>query len=232
MNSRFFSTFDLTAERNSDFVPDLRLVLKMGDEQLRELLDALPKLMLARHEWEKSSAANDFASSHGLDRSDSERALVVTRFLCNKLRDPDFAEDTPTLWGEDLSASDLLAADEIPRFVQLVSALKEIVVPAVGLELERRECASGYLPFFSAMGITVELRGMFKHKFKLGCSASEYQPELADVVPVVSVAIGVDEENRPPFTFQMDERAVDEMIGYLEVAKRQIQELKRSRALP
>jgi hypothetical protein len=229
MESRLFSRFDVNREENKQFKDDLILFLGLA-RQVRDIVltnSAQLRLLVLESEGEELIRKTEETTQQ--PATIAARLLNMGGFFLEQLWDSEIRkEDTPEKWANDLSSLQVLTTDyQREAFLGSARFLLDEVFP--GYEGRKKEIAfaAGVLPSFKSIGTTVELRAVIAPKFRFGMKPDEYAPQVASVVPIVSISIGVDVGMPERFHFQASERELKLLLAQLEAAKRDLEELKK-----
>lgn len=159
----------------------------------------------------------------------SERAPVDNffgAFLLQILHYSDDYEEFKRLFVQPIQEYD--AKEEIKkRAIDLINSLNYIE------EFFKRKRLESYKQraniFFSSISFTCDLRARFKTDYKYdSISIDEYSPEIVDLVPLATIEFVLGGEFQPlRFSFQADDKELDEIISNLLAAQKDLRKLNK-----
>jgi hypothetical protein len=145
--------------------------------------------------------------------------MSVMRFFLEGLSNPQVPPNDYQSWVTDLRALDVLDDSTELVFTKVIDYIRQEILPCLDPEIKRRRAAGGVLPVLASSGATVELRAVRKERYRFGMPLLKYQSEILDVVPIVSIQIGVDFGHVKNIFFQAEEQELDYLIDMLTSAK-------------
>jgi|GEM_PF-5417846 len=223
MKSRMFNKFDPNSKKNEQFLIDLKRLLSSSDGLLNEILDKVSDLYVVRTSSQRESIVDGISANTGKSKVEINYIVYILEFFIkNRLEDEN--SDTADDWLEDLKSLGVIELDEEEEFLRIAKVLIDDVVPKIEKDVKRQKFTTGLLPVLENIGATVEMRAVNENKFKVGQDLNNYVPRVSDIVPLVSLHIGLDTEEN--FYFQVSEEALDLMIDSLGAAKKDLSALK------
>lgn len=234
--SRLFSSFDPSDSDNAQFTKDLRALLDLTDEQAKALLEQFPAFRLARTPNRERQILDELEDLTKLSRLELSQSLNILTFFLDRLLADDVKEETTdtTLkhWVHDLATLNLISRGQQEVLLCRLIPIAQEIAPKFASEIARRQFAGGVLPTLRGCGTTVELRGVLKRPYKWGLEGSQvqYEPEVTDLVGIVSIKLRVDEGEPSSFYFQVEEPELDLLIGSLTAAKKDLAALREFKA--
>ncbi|MEM9462651.1 MAG: hypothetical protein AAGF11_51360 [Myxococcota bacterium] len=216
--SALFSQFDLSEDENREFEPDLRRLLELDAHVREKLLERLPRWFVLRI---GDALAREFAEQFGVPQSTVLGTLRCYDFFVRNLLH-DNNDDTIEQWVTDLTAMLGLHKEESEQLRSALAPLGTLPLEEVAGQLARRQ--PGVLPEFDAIETTVELRAVFGRSFILGERLSSYEPEVRDLVPIVSMAMSTDTQEHLRVQLHVDDLRL--VVDKLQAALREAEALE------
>jgi hypothetical protein len=220
MKSKLFNRFDPKDVGDNRFAEDLAMLLSLTPEQWNSIVSALTPLLECRTSAERRPIVEKLEAATGLARTVLQRITNQAGFFLSALHHEDTRDEDSRSWACDLTEMELLTSDATERFALFIDCLRDQALSQIEAIQRKREAEAGVLPAFTGASTTVELRGVFKKDYKWGKDLDAFIPEIADVVPVVSVAISVDSGATKRFTFQATPAELEYLIKELQAAKK------------
>ena len=227
MRSRLFKAVFEDPESSSakTFTRHLNELLSLDKEMLSKCIEALPKLLRPRTEFQTRQMIDGIVDSREVDRQLIEHSLAVLKFFIDALLSDDVPKDDHQGWAGDLVDLGVIAGTNRSVFQAVIDALAN-----KRMELrtqDRQESAtSGVIPRFKRAGITVEARAIINERYHWGTPIDEYRPDVIGITYVASAHIGVDEGFPEDFYFQLDETDIEDLIASLTAARKEILALR------
>ncbi|MCH7960103.1 MAG: hypothetical protein IID08_08230 [Candidatus Hydrogenedentes bacterium] len=232
LRSRFLTGIsdNLESEGTKKLKRHMRDLLTGLDDPTRDkCLAILGEMREMRTERQKDVLIDSIVSEDAAQRARVENSLSVLRFFMRALLHEDTPAGDDQLWADDLETLGWLDQKSRPVFETLLKKLTGEYLPALRVQDRRRKTEAGVLPNFKSLGITVEARAVRMDRFRWGMPLEgdgEYHPEIIGTAMIASVHVGVDEGFPEDFYFQMDETNIDNFVGSLLAAKKEMLALR------
>lgn len=228
MKSRLFTTIfdDSEAENAKTFARHLADLMSLKPDARTVCLETYEELRLKRTRSQRKPVLEALIPKCKADRHVVEHAILIIDFFVDALLTDELPDTDPTIWFDDLLFAGWIKTDAKSEFDRMIEYLRTTVTPQLKPVLTRRRAAGGVLPVLTGGGFTTEIRSVRKEYYRFGTPAREYQPEVVDVTPVISIQLAVDEGNPSDFFFQAEEDDLDFLIDLLQAAKKDLTALK------
>lgn len=227
MRSRLFRALfeDPASDNAKTFQRHLRELLALSDAGRLKCIEALPTVLSPTTDFQTRSLCEKLAGDTSTDPQTIEHSLSVLAFFVKALLSDAVPPDDHVHWIDDLNNLDGLTQAERTAFG---STIKTLADQRDTWRVQDRQglATSGVTPRFKSMGVTVEARAVRRDKYRWGTPIEHYEPQILGVAYVASVAIGFSEGMPDEVYFQMDESDIDNMIGSLLAAKKELQALR------
>jgi len=161
---------------------DLAALFKISAEARQALIESLPP-QVARDPRNESEFAHVVPTASMEEPSVLEGAWRALLRFQEQLQRPDNHDDVDA-WLSDLGPTLRGFKIDSQTFVSTLNGLMRAML--------RTAYAAGVLPVLNAFAATVELRAVQGLTYQSGQDIDSYVPDLVDLVPIVSLAIGVD----------------------------------------
>ncbi len=232
MKSALFYSISRDSDSARTLLLDLCTVLRLTGDQREACLSAICDLAeRAMTRAQRRKTSERLALDQDIHRVDAAAAIAALEFLARQLSGEEFAADSTEDLSADLQESaiaheiDISDAD-ILVFAELLTTLRERVVPDYKKIRSRKAHTTGVLPSLTSFGTTVELRAIIEDTFRVGMSADEYEPEITGLVPVVSVRLTTDTGLADEFCFQASAEEFDVLIEALKAAQKDLKKIE------
>ncbi len=235
MKTTLFYTLSREPELAKNIMRDI-IVLFTLDEAKRKvcmlgLLEIADDTMTQK---QRSDTIERIAKANDIDLLKALSSFQVLQFLLKKLDDdnfkkattPELAEDFPVCCEQvDLEIDRDVA---IPVFKEVIEYLRSDEILQKYTKINDKKLAtSGVLPSITSFGTTVELRAVVGNPFRIGMVADEnYDPDIKDIAPVVSILLRADSGVVDEFSFQVSEAELEALIQELHSAQISIRKLQ------
>jgi len=181
---------------------------------------------------QRQEIAERVAKDQNLGVIQVSSALSSLAFLLMRLTDEqvsgDSVEDLAADFAESAKTCGVAVPDDAETvFTDVVDRIRNVVASEYEKVKDRKATAAGVLPSIKSFGTTVEFRAVVENEFRIGLSADEYEPNVKGLVPVISVAIDVDEGPVKSFCFQASEDELKALIEELRSAFVCLRDAKR-----
>ena len=225
MESKLFSRFDPKQKENEPFAKDLRQLLDLSTKQRCDVMSGMVLLAREKTERGKKTIYNEVSAKSGLMPLILLDSVGVVRFFVRAFLQEDTESDTPEAWASDLQTLELVDASQVAVFIEFFEGLRDQVLPELKQLAQERAYGAGVLPALQGSGTTVELRGVFEKPFSWGTALDDYEPELLDVIPVVSVHLSFDSGMPDEIWFQATPDEIELLIGEFRAALKAVEVL-------
>lgn len=232
MKSALFYSISQDSDSARTLLLDLCTVLRLTGDQREACLSAICDVAeSAMTRAQEREVSEQLALDQDIPRVDAAAVLRALEFLARQLANEEFAADSIEDLSADLQESamaheiDISDAD-ILVFAELLTTLRESIVPEYKKIRTRKVHAIGVLPSLKSFGTTVELRAITEDKFRVGMSADEYEPEITGLVAVVSVRLTTDSGLADEFCFQASAEEFDVLIEALKATQKDLKKIE------
>lgn len=225
MKSKLFRRFDLKNPKNKAFHVSIAEALKLTHEQTVKLVNVLPQIVQAQTPAEQFPVLKKFENDTAIPPVVLQRIVNFASFIIRALSNDDLENEDPELWADDLISSGILAPQLKNELLSFITLLKTECLEKIQSTELRQHAESGSLPVFATASTTVEIRGVLKKQYAWGCSIDDFEPEIDSLVPVISIAIGVDSGLVQQFTFQTTPQNLQYLIDELRAAQKSADKL-------
>lgn len=227
MKSKLFSRFDLKADDNKSFVDDLKNILSIEQEKRKEIIKIIIEYTKTFSNKQADKMIEKLSTELDLDIAKINNALVVLTFLMDKIIDDSFSSDTPIKWIDDLIEMSVIKREESKEMLEIFNEIWDLAKNEYKKVDTEQTYKRGALPIVKSIGYTVELRGIFKDEFTYGGNIDEFNPELVDFMPIISVGITTEsDKQKNRFVFQAEENHLKRIIDVLSSAIKEANILK------
>lgn len=224
--SKLFSYFDVQSDDNKQFALHLSQLLSLSDEAMTTLVQSYRPVKETRTRSEEWMVVDKVVGKIGITHTEFMILYNVMDFLIRQMVDHLLEGDDPLIWPQDLQTLGVINEDGRKKLERLLSSIQDDVLPWYRrYRSERRELQ--VLPRLATADTTVELRGVLRETYTWGTPIEEFSPEIIDVVPVISVKIGLrGVSNESTYVhFQGKPEEIDYLIAELQAAKKAAQSL-------
>lgn len=227
MKSLLFAAIDPNLEENKHFARDLRVLLRLSPQDRDLFSRAMLDISRTFSKVQDKEIIERLAQDTKLGLPDVNFALGALSFLVIYLSRDEFQEDAPDDLAEDLRDLGVVKADQAQQVAQIITHIKDRVIPQYKKIKQTRTTAGGVLPCLRSLGTTVELRPIIEPTFKFGMSLKKYEPKIVNQVTVVSVHLSVDSGPVKEFVFQVLPDELEIVIKQLQVALMNVEVLEK-----
>lgn len=219
---------------NSDsarvFKQDLERLLKTPKRLLAGSLERLPSVRLAPTQKQTRDIVRAFADEYEWGFAEAATNFELLLFFLSRIMQSDLPEDDTEQWVDDLKTAGAISSeDQASVFREIIGSLRDLSEGDIKREIQRRKSADSVSPSFAGYSIAASIQGVFERQISSGMSADEYESEVRDIVPIVTVNILLDMGSAPDkkVTFHASESDLEVLINALKAGKKDIRELKR-----
>jgi hypothetical protein len=221
MNSRLFSTFDFLNPDNEGFIRDIKKASSISGEELSILLPFFIELKKAKTKLDEEELFNELEQKVVLPLSLINDVFSLANFLLKIIKDDEkILNDSISDWNNDLVDNNIIEIQNSKNLEVFFSFLRENIYPKFKETVNKAHYENGVLPAIQSIGTTIEVRAVLEKELELGGDIDEYNPNIIDTVPIVSIKIGLDSGIINEICFQATLKDLDYIIGELQGAKK------------
>jgi len=219
MKTRLFSTFDVQHENNKGFLDDLRKIKSLSKEKLSVLINSFPEFKDISIKIEKRKFFDDLQKKTDLSYNIISSVFDVTNFFLKRIdNDERILDDNILDWITELVDYKAFEKEYANIYELYFTLLREDIYPKFKQITSKTYYESGVLPSIKSIGTTLEMRAILDREIELGENVENYNPRIIDIVPIVSIKIGLDSGVPDEISFQVSQKKLDYLIGEFEAS--------------
>jgi len=217
MKTVFFTQFNIDEESNKSFVRDLNFLLKLKLDKISkietEYLRSYPTTLGIS---KKDKLA--LAETIGISEGDISSSWNVIGYLVRSLSEKDCENDTPENLTADLKNSQNFADVDEKKLLNFFLEIKNNITPKFKEYQITKKCSVGILPSLNYFATTVELRAAIDPRFEYETALEDYNPQIKQPVPIISVKLSTDSDSAKELFFQASPEKIQLLIKELQAA--------------
>jgi hypothetical protein len=231
LQSKFFNMLRSDSSDMKVLQTGLDQMFKLSEDVVEALSRDLPRLEACRTPGATQRFVEAQTASLGVARREAGPVVEFLKLLLEVFLLDITAGDTPEALVNDLIDAGLVTKTGRERVLRTVGLLKGEILPEYKRLRRVRQVGSGVLPSFKGVGVTVELRAVLDPAYESGkASPEDYKPELIAWLPIASIAMTTDTDER--IGFECDAEALDILLDHLQVARVQLDRIREEAPVP